>query len=336
VKRTTTSRRAIRSVLVVLVGCGFVVDARGEEPKATATASKTEVAIGQPFTVDVTVSGPEGAVYSFPPEPGTEQVELRTWRAPASGSPSPLPAGTHRYDAAVFAVGEAEVPAITVGYRLPDGTEGQVTTKPVTLRVVSVLPKDPKEQKLADVRGPVALDVGPAFWVALGMALLAIAGLGWWWLGQRRAAAVPAAPAAPPLSPDAEAMAAFDRLAAAHLVERGDYRAFYIALAGILKLYLERRLAAPVVEMTTAEMIAFLRETPYHAELVSPMRDLSGAADQIKFARGAGLAQEAERHLASARGLVRSLEARLREAEAAARAEAERSAAAKAGREKVA
>jgi hypothetical protein len=320
-------------------GAAAVVAAAGaagaEEPKATASASKTEVAIGQRFTVDVSVRGPEGAVYTFPPEPGNEQVELRTWRPPAATPPSPLPAGTHRYDAEVFAVGEAEVPAITVGYRLADGTEGQVPTKPVALRVLSVLPKDPKEQKLADVRGPVGLDVGVAFWAALALALAALAGLAWWWRRRRPRADARVLPAAPPAAPDAEALAALDRLAASRLSERGDYRAFYITLAAILKLYLERRLGAPVVEMTTAEMIAFLRETPHHNELVPTMRDLSGAADQVKFARGEGQAEEAERHLAAARGLVQSLEARRREAEAAARAAAERAAGEKPGRERV-
>jgi hypothetical protein len=328
-----------RLALVVAVGAGGAGGAGGaaaaEAPTASVTASKTEVAVGQAFTVDVTVSGPDGAAYTFPPEPGSEQVDLRTWRPPAGASPAAPSPSAHRYEAAVFAVGEADIPAITIGYRLADGTEGQVSTKPLPIRVVSVLPKDPKEQKLADVRGPVALEDGPAFWVALALAIAVLAALVWWWR-RRPCAAAPAAPSAPPVPPDVEALQALDRLASARLVERGDYRGFYIALTGVLKLYLERRLGAPVVEMTTAEMIAFLRDVPHHDELVPTMRDLAGAADQIKFARGEGLAQEAERHLAAARALVRSLEARFQAAEAEARAEAERAAGTKRGRERVA
>jgi hypothetical protein len=323
------------ALLAVVAAIGAGGSAAAEEPTASVTASKTEVAVGQAFTVDLTVNGPEGAAYTFPPEPGNDQVELRTWRPPAGASPTASSPNAHRYDAAVFAVGEAEIPAITIGYRLADGTEGQVTTNPVAIRVLSILPKDPKEQKLVDVRGPVTLDVGPSFWVALAIALGALVAFVWWWRQRPRAAAAAASSAAP-VSPEVEAFQALDRLAAARLVERGDYRGFYIALTGVLKLYLERRLRAPVVEMTTAEMIAFLRDTPQHDELVSTMRDLAGAADQIKFARGEGLAQEAERHLAAARSLVRSLEARFQAAEAEARAEAERAAAAKRGRERVA
>ena len=46
------------------------------------------------------------------------------------------------------------------------------------------------------------------------------------------------------------------------------------------------------------------------------VRDLAEAADRIKFAKGQGLSQEAERHLAAVRALVRALEARLRPAPA--------------------
>ena len=116
----------------------------------------------------------------------------------------------------------------------------------------------------------------------------------------------------PELPPDAEALRALDALAAAGLLPRGEYRSFYIQLAAVAKRYLERRLGAPVLEMTTAETLAFLRGHPHGGELLPVMRDLAEAADRIKFAKGQGLAQEAERHLAAVRALVPALEARLR------------------------
>ena len=83
------------------------------------------------------------------------------------------------------------------------------------------------------------------------------------------------------------------------------------------KRYLERRLGAPVLEMTTAETLAFLRGHPHGGDLLPVMRDVAEAADRIKFAKGQGLSQEAERHLAAVRALVPALEARLRPAEPA-------------------
>jgi len=281
-----------------------------EEPRARASASKTEVRVGEPFTVEVTASGPPGTTYTFPKGPGSETVDLREKAPPSSPAPPPPP-GSERYEAAAFAVGETEVPPIPVSYRLPDGTEGSVKTEAIPLRIVSVLPKDPKEQKLADIRGPVPLRVAAAFWIALVALLALLLALAFWIVRRRRKAAAPE-PMAPLVAPDVEALSALDRLASAGLLERGDHRGFYIALVEIIKRYLERRLGAPVLEMTSAETLAFLRDHPHGARFASAVRDLAGAADRIKFARGEGLEDEARRHLAGGRQLVAGLEESLR------------------------
>jgi hypothetical protein len=281
-----------------------------EAPRAVATASRAEVSVGDTFTVTVRVTGPAGAEYTFPPEAADEAFELRS--EPSASNPPPP--GTHRYRAAVFAVGEATVPPIPVRYRLPDGTTGEIRTAPIPLRVVSLLPKDKEEQKLADVRGPVRLGVGRAFWVGLGVAVLSIAALAWWLVSRRRTRAPAPVAAAPAIPPDQDARRALDALWASGRLSRGEYRPFYIELTAIAKRYLERRLDAPIVEMTTAEMLAHLRSRPEGADLISTMRDLSGAADTIKFARGSALVEEAERHWTAVGALIATLEARLRPA----------------------
>jgi hypothetical protein len=277
--------------------------------RVTATASKSELRVGEAFVVELSASGPEGTVFTFPKEAGNEAVELRE-AATAAGGSSPPPPGVRRYQAAAFALGDVELPAIGVPYRLPDGTTGTATTAPIPLRVASILPKEPKEQKLADIRGPVPLAIGGPFWVALGGALLLLGALTFWVWRRRRPRPEPAA--APPVPAEDEALAALERLAASGLVERADYRGYYIALAEIAKRYLERRLGAPVLEMTSAEMAAFLRDHPRVATFAGVARELAGAADRVKFAGVAGLEDEARRHLAAARGLVRGIEERLR------------------------
>jgi hypothetical protein len=278
-----------------------------------ATASKAEVTVGETFTVDLKATGPAGTTFTFPAEAMTDTFELRT---AASGSPSgttPAPEpDTHRYEAAVFALREAEIPPIPVRYRLPDGTEGEASSEPITLKVVSLLPKDPQQQKLADIRGPLSVGVGRAFWVAVVVALGLAAVVAFWLVQRRRKAEAPHAVAVPEVPPEVEALRALDALAASGLLSAGEYRPFYIRLAAVAKRYLERRLGAPVLEMTTAETLAFLRAHAHGGGLLPVVRDLAEAADRIKFAKGQGLAQEAERHLAAVRALVPALEARLR------------------------
>jgi hypothetical protein len=279
-----------------------------------ATASKTEVTVGEAFTVEVRATAPAGTTFTFPGEAASDTFELRT---PPPDTKSPAPAvepGTHRYEAAVFALGEATLPPIPVRYRLPDGTSGEASTEELALKVVSLLPKDPQEQKLADIRGPQAVGIGRPFWVALAIALVLAAALAWWLVRRRRKIEPPRALPVPEVPADLEALRALDALAASGLASRGEYRSFYIRLAEVAKRYLERRLGAPVLEMTTAETLAFLRGHALGGDLLPVVRDLAEAADRIKFAKGQGLAREAERHLAAVRALVPAVEARLRPA----------------------
>jgi hypothetical protein len=257
--------------------------------------------VGETFTVEVRAEGPPGSTFVFPPELSDETAQLTA--EPGQGA-------VRRYRAAIFALEDAKVPPIAVRYRLPDGTAGEVSTAALPLRVSTLLPRNKDEQKLADVRPPVRLDVARLFWIAVGVVAAVLLGSSiWLWWRRRRAS--PEAPPLPALSPREEASRALDALAASGRLARGEFRPFYIELTSIAKRYLERRLTAPILEMTTSEMLAYLRQQPLTSESGPLLRDLSGAADRIKFARGSGLADEAERHLQAVRALIDGLEARL-------------------------
>jgi hypothetical protein len=281
-----------------------------------ATVSKDEVTVGETFTIELKAMGPPGTSYRFASGASEEEIELRTPESgePTEDPPAPEP-GTHRYEAAVFVLGEVEIPPIPVRFRLPDGSEGEAASEPIVLKVGSLLPRDADEQKLADIRGPQSVGIGRAFWAAVVAAGLIVAGLVTWLVRRRKKTVAPEAPPVPETPPDVEALAALRALASAGLLEARAFREFYIRLTAVAKRYLERRLDAPVLEMTTSETTAFLRGHRHGGELLPVVRDLAQAADQIKFARGQGLAEAAEGHLAAVRALVPALEARLRPAE---------------------
>jgi Domain of unknown function (DUF4381) len=278
--------------------------------RVTATPSKSEVALGETFSLDVKATGPAGTVWIFPDQAGNDDVDVRTpAAAPRTSAPSE-DSGTHRYEAAAVALTDVAVPPIEVHYRLPDGTEGEASTEAVPLKVLSVLPKDPGEQTLADIRGPLSVPIAIVFWVAVAICAALLAALTAWLLKRRRRKPTSAPPVAEQ-TPDAEARAALDRLAASDYLTRGDHRAYYIALTDVAKRYLERRLGAPVLEMTSSEMVTFLRDREEGRGLWSAARELSAAADQVKFAQGAAVFEEARRHMAAVRQMIDALEEKL-------------------------
>jgi hypothetical protein len=308
-----------------LLAAGAHIAADDEAPppppvSAQAKPAKAEVTVGEAFPVELIAQGPPGTTWTFPSQVSEDTVEM-TERPEARPRPD-----RRSYDASIFAVTDAALPPLTVGYRLADGTTGEVQTAPVPLKIGSLLARDPKERQLADIKPPVDVGILPReFWLAvlralthsvIGLlALVAAAALAFWlWRKVRRRRRLETVLATRPevVPADAEALAALDRLAGSRLLEREEYRAFYIELAEIAKRYLERRLGAPVLEMTTAETLAFLRQDAHGNAFVDLVRDVADAADQIKFARGAGARERAEAHLGAVRRLVVDLEGRLR------------------------
>jgi hypothetical protein len=310
-RRMTQASSVGAQLACALAGLLVAAAVSAQEIRVVAKAAATEVSVGQRFIVTIDASGPAGTSWTFPAETGDEKVALRA-------APTQPPGGSaFAYEAAAFAVGEVSVPGTKVKYRLADGREGEATTEPIPLQIVSLLPKEEAERALVDIRGPVKLPLGAFFWggLAAAAAVLALAVM---LLRRRRRPKPVVTPSRPDLPPDVEALTALDALAASDLIAAADLKPFYVALAEIAKRYLERRLGAPVLEMTSAEAVTFLRDNVTARELTPPLRDLMLAADQIKFACGHSERATAERHVAAVRAMVTLLEARLRPEEAPA------------------
>ena len=280
--------------------------AQAGAPTIEIHPSTANVSIGERFQVKVEARG-SGSAFEFPKQINDGAVELVQSNLAGALSNSVT------YDAQVFAIGaEARIPEIEVHYKAEDGSEGTVKSAPFALNVVSTIDPNEKTPAPADYAPPLPVLVSRAFWVASSIAgALLIAALVLL-IRRLRFPKKPVDPSiTPAITPEEEALAGLDRLAAA----RGsvDPKAFYIQIIQILKQYLERRLSAPILEMTSTETLSFVKTHSWTSPHAAAMRDLVTSADLVKFG-GSSDATNAERQIQLVREIVGRID-RLRRAE---------------------
>lgn len=284
---------------------GLVV-AQGLEPTIEVRPGTANVSIGERFEVTVEIKGLQGAVYDFPKEISDGSVELIQAQPPTS-------AGSAVYRAQVFAMGkDGRIPEIEIQYTSADGSKGSVKSAPVPLNVVSTL--DPSEQNPApaDFAPPMPVLVSRSFWIVGGLAAVLVLAL--LVLAARRLRfprKLDDPKVTPAITPEEEAMSGLEKLAAGEATR--DPKAFYIQLVQILKQYLERRLEAPVLEMTSTETLGFVKSHAWTAPYSVALRDLVTSADLVKFG-GSSDASNAERQIQQVRDIVGRVD-RLRRAD---------------------
>ncbi|MBT8342415.1 MAG: DUF4381 family protein [Desulfatitalea sp.] len=154
-----------------------------------------------------------------------------------------------------------------------------------------------------DIKPALAMgpDLGWLVWVLVAVLVLA-GGAVAWWLWRRRKK--PAASAGMPLlSPETEAFARLDALAADHGINGKQY---YFRLSAILRQYVERRYDIPAAEMTMEELLPRMDGLPVPGELRDLFKYFCRAAEPIKFAGTPADQNRKNEDLAFARTFVQS------------------------------
>lgn len=331
--RTRTGRAALAlagTVLLLTAGCGG--DTTPETPAAAATpvertaqrgpvtlvvrADRDAITVGEKLNVTIDVTAPPGVDVTMPEPPDP----LGPFAVRNVVAPPDVPEGeerrwTHVWTLDTFAVGETEIPEITIAFRdRRPGVEGgagedgsSVSAGPLPVTVASVLRGDETPTDIHDIKGEAAVDVPVppiVWWLAGGGALLLVAIVAIVILVLKRRAARPAPPV-PVVPAHIWAFDELDRLEAAGLVERGAFHAFYFRLSDIVRQYIERRFGLMAPERTTEE---FLRDAGRSAVLSADDREqlggFLGAADMVKFALHEPSSAESRDALAAARDFV--------------------------------
>lgn len=265
---------------------GAIPDSPAQESvRVTARVEPGEVLIGDRFRYVVEVDAVEGTEVMVPVlggaiglfnivDFGDEPARVENGRVRV----------TRWYSLVGFETGEPFLPGPEVRFRRGDANWEVATGNSVSIRVQSLLDRDPNAADIRDIKPPesVPFDWTPYAILAALLLLMGAAGWGIYWLWTRPRRAVPA-PARPAHEIALEALA---QLKQQGLVEAGEIAAFYIGLTNIVRVYLEDGLNLRAPEMTTEEFLATAgsdeRLDPKQRRILS---EFLMQADLVKFAR---------------------------------------------------
>jgi len=277
----------------------------------TAEVDRTAITLGEPVAFTLRVAHDPAVEPVLPrgtlPFPGFELVKFAQREESAGEQVVEILTWTlTRWE-----LGKVDIPPVSVSYLDRDHQPQEAASLPIPVEVTPVLAAD--DETLRAMKPAVVLPVNWRFWglVSAFSALLAagmVAGIVAW---RRRPRREKAAPVAPPMPCDQEALAALTALAGSDEVKNGAAEPVATRLSAIVRHFLENRLACNAVESTTAEMTAKLAATPEVDGVVgATLLDLLTATDQVKFARGWAGREELEGQIDRARGAVTFLGAR--------------------------
>ena len=276
------------------------------------------VTVGEQFIVVVRVRAPRGAEIDFPQESDSAARSSPTATAmigkPAIQSRADSAGATMSaaYRLAAWDVGPQPLGLGDIVIRVGADT-GYVSLADRSVFVRSVLPADSALRVPKPPRG--AIQLAPFDWWPLLLAALAIAAaaLAWrlwiWW--RRRSAAT--------LDPFAEAQREFQRIEGLGLIAKGEPETHAALMSDVVRNYLARRVEGIRRSHTSTELLSNAGEI---RESAGGLGELLWRTDLIKFARHRADAAEAEQLGASARSIVRLVEASLVEREEAGSAKA--------------
>ena len=245
----------------------------GSAPRLAAALEPDTVRVGDPFTLGLSIAGPEGADVQFPPliVLGAELEQLRPvsvqWEADGGGQ------WRARYRLAAWKSGTWTFPDVQVEWQ-----GSQVSLSPPPVHVTTVLPAASEGSlPLEGPRGPRHVRGFP-WWLLL----LLLAALLLWWLS-RRLRSPEEEEEADWLDPAVDARDALARLKRS--LEQGevDLAAFYDGLEEVLRKYLAARRGWPP-ERPVREFVDEAAVDRKLAEVAAGLRSIQDRAGLVRFA----------------------------------------------------
>lgn len=264
--------RPIGSFIFFMYFCGTAF-AAATDVKATALPSTATV--GDEIRFYVRVAAPENVPAVTPDfSLGFGPFELKKMEERPEIRRNGRVTRTFVATLVIFQVGDFTIPPIPVA-----GT----ATQPVKVKIRSVAPKLSEKDDIKPIKGPARLDTRMVRdWALAGLAAALLALLVAKQLLRRRG---PAVDPESLKSPHERAHLELVRLKKKNWVEEGKNKEFYSEFSDILRRYLERRFGISVMEWTTVEALAALKEKNIATGTLPQVKDILERSDLVKFAK---------------------------------------------------
>ncbi|HXV42660.1 MAG TPA: hypothetical protein VEC96_06325 [Anaerolineae bacterium] len=272
-------------LLIVVMALLALPAQAAEGLKATLAASQTELTVGDPVQLTLAVTHPAGSQVIIPKlDQQWGQFEVQS-QSPVTtvANPDGSQTTTQTITVTLFDLGSFETPALPLTISTGQGQVTEETVPPVSLTVTPTRAQD--DTALKDIRPQADLKV-PSQWPLLAAALLAVlavAGGGWWlyrrWRGQPLFGAGANRPAYQ------VAFAELARIAALRLPDQGQFKEHYTLVTDCLRTYLEQQFKLHVFERTTFELKTILRGSALSPDQTRQFLDLFSDSDLVKFAK---------------------------------------------------
>lgn len=262
------------------------------------TLTPDSISVGDPIRLKFEATGPAGAALVLPQLADSIEgfVVLRA-EPPKREVKGGRVEETRAAEVTLFRAALDTLPALPLLWPRDGGDTLVAWSRPLPVRVGSVLTGAADLSNLKDLKRPVALS--RSLWWVWVLAGLAAAALGFWLIrmlrarrGRRRGAVEESVPALPPDVVFEQGLAA---LRAARLPEQGCVREYYFELSFLLRRYLEGRFGFPAVEETRMEIVASAgRVAALEPEERESLARWLAEGELVKFARQERLLAEAD------------------------------------------
>ncbi len=283
-----------RIVLVIGLMLGLMCSASAQSVEVSAKVQDNHVAVGKPFSLDLTMKVPYGYYVEwneFATDTLSEQIDiLKRGDLVRTADADSNTIVQQQLTLMTFDTGYVQVPSVGLTYAksVEDQLRLKAFTDPLQLYVTTITVDTTQAFRplMPPIEQPISMkEVFP--WI-LGVLLLVLVGLVVWFFWKRRKPRVDEngvpvkGPSIPPYN---KAIGDLESLKQQKLWQVGKVKEYYSGLSDIAREYIEGQFNVNAVEMTTDDILEEVEELDFDREIFGKLKDTMELSDLVKFAK---------------------------------------------------